>query len=102
VHLDFQPDNVLAAGGTLTGVVDWDGAGRGDRRLDLVTLRFGLVNRAERDVVARLDAILDDLPPAVLRPAWAHMSLRMVDWAIRHFPPAEVDGWIALGEQRAV
>jgi aminoglycoside phosphotransferase (APT) family kinase protein len=98
VHLDFQPDNVLADGGVPTGVVDWDGAGRGDRRLDLVTLRFGLAGRAGRNVVARLDAILDDLPLAVLRPAWAHMSLRMVDWMIRHHDDDLVDAWLTVAE----
>jgi hypothetical protein len=102
VHLDFHPGNLLASGGAITGVVDWDGAGRGDRRLDLVTLRFGLhPDHAGADVVARLDAVLDALPARVLRPAWAHMSLRMTDWAIRHFPPHEVDTWLDLAEQRA-
>lgn len=28
----------------------------------------------------RLDAVLKTLPEDILRPAWAHMSLRMVDW----------------------
>jgi hypothetical protein len=31
----------------------------------------------------------------------AHLSLRMVDWAIRHFAPAEVGHWLDLAEQRA-
>ncbi|MDQ2879890.1 MAG: aminoglycoside phosphotransferase family protein [Actinomycetota bacterium] len=43
VHFDFHPANLLADANRVTGVVDWDGAGRGDRRLDLVTLRFGLL-----------------------------------------------------------
>lgn len=34
VHYDFHPGNILAAGGAITGIVDWDGAGRGDRRFD--------------------------------------------------------------------
>ncbi|MFK4085247.1 phosphotransferase enzyme family protein [Kribbella sp. NPDC020789] len=101
VHLDFHPGNVLAAGGRITGIIDWDGAGRGDHRLDLVTLRFGLHGH-EHDpaVVAQLDAILDELPPDTLRPLWAHMSLRMVDWAIRHFTPADVEHWLELAESR--
>ena len=101
VHMDFQPTNVLAEGPRLTGVVDWDGAGRGDRRLDLVTLRFGLwPDKANSDVALRLDRVLDDVPPDVLGPAWAHMALRMLDWAIRHFPPDDVGGWFDLAEQR--
>lgn len=40
------------------------------------------------------------MPPEVLRAAWAHMSLRMVDWAIRHFPVGEADEWLRLAERR--
>jgi hypothetical protein len=101
VHQDFHPGNMLSVGGDLTGVIDWDGAGRGDAGFDLVTLRFGIHPAgAERRVVERLDALLDELPTHVLRPAWAHMSLRMTDWAIRHFPSEEVETWIALSTQR--
>ncbi|XIG78817.1 hypothetical protein C1N81_40080 [Streptomyces sp. SGAir0957] len=103
VHLDFHPGNLLHADGRITGVIDWDGAARGDRRFDLVTLRFGLHapgQRAAPGVVGRLDALLDTVPADVLRPAWAHMGLRMTDWAIRHFPPDEVDHWLGLAERR--
>lgn len=103
VHCDYQPANLLADRGRLTGVIDWDGAGRGDRRLDLVTLRFGLhAVPADPGVVSRLDQILDDIPPHVLAPMWAHMSLRMTDWAIRHFSPGDVDHWVSLARQRAL
>lgn len=86
---------------SISGVVDWGGAARGDRRFDLVTLRFGVhAKKADPGVVRRLDTVIDAIPEDVLRPAWAHMSLRMVDWAIRHFAPAEVDHWLALAEQR--
>lgn len=101
VHLDFHPGNMLVSGRTLTGVVDWDGAGRGDRRLDLVTLRFGVHGEpCGPGVVERLDAILDAVPEDVLRPAWAHMGLRMTDWAIRHFAASAVEHWLDLAEQR--
>ncbi|WP_255308066.1 aminoglycoside phosphotransferase family protein [Streptomyces marincola] len=103
VHHDFHPGNLLAGpGGEITGVVDWDGAGRGDRRFDLVTLRFGLhPDHAGPGVAERLDAVLDTLPDEVLRPAWASMSLRMTDWAIRHFSPADADLWLDFAERRA-
>lgn len=107
VHLDFHPGNMLMSEGVITGVVDWDGAGRGDRRLDLVTLRFGIhgepsgFGAAPAEVVARLDEVLDAVPAEVLRPAWAHMSLRMVDWAVRHFTPDAVEHWMDVAEQRA-
>lgn len=101
VHMDFHPGNMLARGGTITGIVDWDGAARGDRRFDLVTLRFGIHGQeTDPGVTRRLDAVLDSLPEDVLRPTWAHMSLRMVDWAIRHFTPGDVEHWLDLAEQR--
>ncbi|MBP8538331.1 phosphotransferase [Streptomyces sp. MK37H] len=42
VHMDFYPGNMPAAEGSITGIIDWDGAARGDHRFDLVTLRFGI------------------------------------------------------------
>ena len=102
VHCDFQPSNMLAGEGRITGVIDWDGAARGDRRLDLVTLRFGVHGvKCDPEVIGKLDELLDFFPAEVLLPAWAHMSLRMVDWAIRHFSAADVEHWLELAEQRA-
>lgn len=93
VHLDFHPENVLVDDdGEITGVIDWDVAARGDRTFALVTLQFSLPYKddwLDRQIVG--DA---------LRLYYAHMSLRMVDWAIRHFPPPEVDRW--LGQAEAV
>lgn len=97
VHFDFHPGNMLAREDCITGVVDWDGAGRGDRRLDLVTLRFGIHTK---HAVERIDALPDTIPDAVLTPMWAHMSLRMIDWAIRHFTDQAVEHWLDLAEQR--
>jgi hypothetical protein len=102
VHFDYQPANILTDRADITGVVDWDGAGRGDRRFDLVTLRFGMhAITADPAATERLDQLLDALPPHVLAPMWAHMSLRMTDWAIRHFTLSDVDHWLDLAEQRA-
>lgn len=101
VHGDFHHENLLARDGRITGVIDWDGAGRGDRRFDLVTLRFGLrPDNSTAAARARLDTILDAMPDEVLRPSWAHMSLRMADWAIRHFSPADVPYWLDLAATR--
>ena len=101
LHMDFHPGNMLATNGTITGVIDWDGAARGDRRLDLVTLRFGLESEPTAPgVAARLDAVLDTFPADILRATWAHMSLRMTDWAIRHFTPADVERWLDFAGRR--
>ncbi|MEV0269002.1 phosphotransferase [Hamadaea sp. NPDC050747] len=95
VHLDFHPGNTLFGDGTLTGVVDWDGAGRGDRALDLVTLRFDVALRSPA-LLPMLDERLAALAPDRLRAYWAHMSLRLVDWAIRHHGPSDVDFWLRV------
>ena len=41
VHGDFHHRNLLIDGGRVTGVFDWDIAGPGDWRFDLVNLAFG-------------------------------------------------------------
>ncbi len=110
VHLDFTTGNVLVdRTGAVTGVVDWDGVGRGDHRFALVTLRFDLAapapdaaGRSARAAAAgwldaRLDAVLD---PPTLRMYWAHMGLRLVDWAIRHHGPDDVDRWLTVAAAR--
>ncbi|WP_427890304.1 phosphotransferase [Kribbella sp. GL6] len=96
VHLDFHPGNVLVDdAGTITGIVDWDGIGRGDRRFGLVTLRFSAHVRLPGADVGWFDELLQDaLEPDVLRLYWAHMALRQVDWSIRHHTAADVTHWL--------
>lgn len=105
VHLDFQPANVLVDGsGAVTGIVDWDGAARGDADLDLVVLLFGLHGTGGyAATIGRLDERLRTrVPHDLLRAYWAHMSLRMVDWAIRHYGPDDVRTWLRLAESGLV
>jgi len=43
VHLDLHTDNILAGDdGTLTGIIDWEGACAGDPRFDLVRFAYDL------------------------------------------------------------
>ncbi|MEV5327502.1 phosphotransferase [Nonomuraea fastidiosa] len=92
VHTDFHAGNVLVdADGAITGVIDWDGARRGDAAFDLFTLRFDLAHRAPWLHV--------DVPETVALRCWAHMSLRLVDWAIRHFSASEVTYWLEVAER---
>ena len=100
VHFDFHPGNVLVAPedpSQIVAIVDWDGCGAGNVGLDLTTLCFSVTAGYERSpgVDSRLRSLVDALPDDVRRPCWAHMSLRLVDWAIR-FHPDEVDHWLAL------
>ncbi|WP_308164039.1 phosphotransferase family protein [Nonomuraea sediminis] len=93
---DFHPENVLVDGsGRVTGVIDWDGAGRGDADFDLVTLRFDLERRAP-ELGRGLDGLLPD--GARAEAYWAHLALRQVDWAIRHFS-AEAETWVGIAER---
>jgi hypothetical protein len=97
VHLDFQPGNVLVVDGQLTGVIDWDGAGRGDRHFDLTTLRFYLSAHAPR-LLGPVDDRLAGISPHRRRAYWAHLSLRQVDWSIRHHDAATVERWLTVAE----
>jgi aminoglycoside phosphotransferase (APT) family kinase protein len=103
VHLDYHTGNLLTDdAGRITGIVDWDGIGRGDRRFGLVTLRFDAWGRRlPDDDQAWFDELLESvLDPSMLRVYWAAMSLRQVDWSIRHHTPAAVEHWLALAETR--
>lgn len=97
VHMDFHPGNVLVDGGRVTGLIDWDGATRGDRHLDLVTLRFVLTGRHDT-LLGPVDRRLAALSDRRRATYWAHMSLRMVDWSIRHHDAAAVDHWLTVAE----
>ncbi|OIV35463.1 hypothetical protein BIV57_21485 [Mangrovactinospora gilvigrisea] len=103
VHGDYHPGNVLAdpETGALTGIVDWDGIARGDRLFMLVNLRWGVHWGAGPGVAAWLDGELDRRVPAgALRRYWASLSLRMVDWMVRHGTPENVTEMIELAESR--
>lgn len=114
VHLDFHPGNVLVDGsGAITGIIDWDGIARGDHRFALVTLKWAITDnrdwpgphapfRTDPDTAAWLSELVDDvLDPGTFRRYWAHMSLRMVDWAIRHWRGIDVEWWLDVAESRA-
>jgi Ser/Thr protein kinase RdoA (MazF antagonist) len=100
VHFDFHPGNVLVdQTGTVTGVVDWDGAARAHGALDLMTLRFDLARQAP--ALGRwVGAVLrESATPAVWLGCWAHMSLRIVDWAIREWTADEVGAWLRVAAE---
>jgi hypothetical protein len=99
VHLDFHPGNVLIDdAGTVTGVVDWDAIGQGNGDFDLITLRFDLARRAPRLGRWLGEQLTDRVPDEVARTCWAHMSLRLVDWSIRHQTSADVSAWLDIAE----
>lgn len=68
VHGDFTPDNVLAHGEEISGVIDWPGAGLGDPRYDVATALLslaasaaacGATSRADTDAGAFVAAYLE-------------------------------------------
>lgn len=97
VHFDYHPRNVLVESGRITGVIDWDGAARYDGTFDLVTLRFTLGHEAPH-LTAIVDDALRGRDEARRRAFWAHMSLRQVDWSIRHHDQATVEAWLDVAE----
>lgn len=102
VHFDYTLGNTIVDEhdpDRVTGIIDWDGARAGDLALDLVILRFDLSWRAP-DLGERLERhLLDSTDGRTFRIAWAHASLRLVDWTIRH-QPAAVDHWVALARRQ--
>jgi hypothetical protein len=97
VHYDFHHRNMLRDGSSLVAVVDWEGCRPGDRAFDLVTFCFGVTHaRAAAGVEEQVWRQASELAePDRLAAYVAHMSLRRVDWSIRHHP-GEVDDLLEL------
>lgn len=93
VHGDLVPGNVLVAEGKVTGIVDWDAAGCGDRALDLSKLLFYSYGHASiRSLLRQHIAAISG--PDALTVYLAYNILAQLDWAIRHHTPAAVEEWI--------
>jgi Ser/Thr protein kinase RdoA (MazF antagonist) len=100
VHFDLHLENVLVdQAGKVTGVVDWNGAARSDGALDLMTLRFDLALRAPELGRWVGGLLLESAPESVRLACWAHMSLRLVDWAIREFTADEVSAQLRVATE---
>ena len=103
VHLDYHAGNVLVdSNGRLTGIIDWDGWSRGDRWFSLEVLSFDLSARCEDAAARRLltDQITEAVGPDSLRAYRASLSLRLVDWSIRHHGSDAVDFWLGVAAER--
>lgn len=98
VHGDLGPDNLLVVGDRVSGIVDWDAAGCGDRSLDLSKLLFYAYGdpMIRADLWARIIAISG-------RPALdiflAYNILAQLDWSIHHHSASDVAAGVALAER---
>lgn len=96
VHGDFQQANILVQNEQISGVVDWDGAGRGDCIFDLVTLLFYTYDDAEmRDRLQQ--RILARASLALVNIYCSHLILRQVDWSLRYHDQGTSARYIARG-----
>ena len=82
VHCDFTTYNILFDGDDVTGVIDWSGATSGDATFDLVSLAFYTYDPTRREQI--LHAARTRTDPRALQLYAAHMTLRQVDWSLRH------------------
>ena len=100
VHGDLALGNVLVVGRQVTGLVDWDAAGCGDRALDLSKLLFysyenlpTYENRPVQDVLR--ERIADISGPDALVVYLVYNILAQLDWSIHHHSRVAVAGWVA-------
>ncbi len=98
VHGDLATDNVLVVGAMVSGTVDWDAAGSGDRCLDLSKLLF--YSYADPALRAPLrERILSISGPDAYAIFLSYNILAQLDWSIRHHPAAAVAKGVAMAHQ---
>jgi aminoglycoside phosphotransferase (APT) family kinase protein len=89
VHWDFTPDNVLARGGRVTGVIDWEGTRPGDPRFDLVTLAYYAPG------TPAVDAAIGELDAQLRAVYQAHLCVRQAEWSLRRHDAATGERMLA-------
>ncbi|MGO9451409.1 MAG: phosphotransferase family protein [Candidatus Binataceae bacterium] len=95
VHFDFNPANILAVDGEISGVIDWNGCCAGDRGFDLITLGFYALedDTIARPLLERAVAISDAGAAALYL---AHMIVRQLDWSIRHHDEETISRYLRI------
>jgi aminoglycoside phosphotransferase len=94
VHGDLALDNLLVAGGRLSGIVDWDAAGRGDRALDIAKLLYYCYdNRPVRELLR--GHLLWLRGHACASVYLVYCILAQLDWSIHHHAASTVAGLVA-------
>jgi aminoglycoside phosphotransferase (APT) family kinase protein len=96
-HGDMGLGNVLVEGDGVTGIIDWDAAGCGDRALDLSKLLYSAyrnepVRRQLQEQIAALSG------REALDIYLAYNILAQLDWSIHHHSRAAVMQGVALAQ----
>jgi hypothetical protein len=94
VHGDFQHYNALQdSRGNLSAVIDWDGAGCGDRGIDIARLRMDASlqklegDGADPEIVQRLgEAVTKTSGPEALTLFSAYYAIQVAEFALRALP----------------
>lgn len=97
VHGDLCLGNILGVRGQLSGFVDWDAAGCGDRALDLAKPLFDVFEN--RELCARLiTEIVRISGYDALVVLLTYSILAQLDWSIRHHSSEAVTDWLFHAE----
>jgi hypothetical protein len=80
VHGDLLASQLLARNGRLAGVVDWDGAGRGERAQDLALLFYNAHAQADRLDRPLDDAVVEGLARAAIERTQSAAFGRYLAW----------------------
>jgi len=95
VHGDLTPGNILLEENRVSGVVDWDAAGCGDRAFDLGLLLFYCYeNYPVRHLLTTY--LLEITGPERLKVYLVYTVLTQIDWSIRHHFPQDVERLLVL------
>jgi aminoglycoside phosphotransferase (APT) family kinase protein len=94
VHGDLSPGNILALNGQISGIVDWDAAGCGDRAFDLALLLFYHYDDPPIRTPLR-DRALALAGPDALRVYLAYAILGQTTWSSRHHGQSAVEHWLS-------
>jgi Phosphotransferase enzyme family len=98
VHGDLVPDNVLTVGAMVSGIVDWDAAGCGDRCLDLSKLLF--YSYTDPAIRTPLRARMLSISGADAYTIYlVYNILAQLDWSIHHHSADAVVEGVSLANQ---
>ncbi len=97
-HGDMGTDNVLVQGSNVSGIVDWDAAGEGDRALDLSKLLFYSYHQDTIRALLRQRIVAISGQDAYVI-YLAYNILAQLNWSIYHHSAEAVIGGVVFSHQ---